>query len=144
MLHKTSKQLVSTNQRIITENLTGIRKLYRKGNGQGKNYRAKLNGWSYYELQRQIEYKSLFNGIPVIHVNPRGTSSKCSRCEGKILEENRMIRCPQCDLHIDRDVNAARNILARGVKFAPDGGTSEAMMAVQRCPVDVPQLEVVV
>ncbi|MEX0763909.1 MAG: transposase [Nitrosopumilaceae archaeon] len=144
LLHKTSKQLVSTNQRIIMENLTGIRKLYRKGNGQGRNYRAKLNGWSYYELQRQIEYKSLFNGIPVIYVNPRGTSSKCSRCEAKILEENRMIRCPQCDLHVDRDVNAARNILARGMQFVPDGGISEAMVTVQRCPVDVPQLEVAV
>ncbi|MBI5378371.1 MAG: hypothetical protein HZA82_07090, partial [Thaumarchaeota archaeon] len=33
LLHKTSKQLVSTNHRIIMENLTGIRKLYRKGNG---------------------------------------------------------------------------------------------------------------
>jgi len=54
-----------------------------------------------------------------------------------------MIRCPQCDLHIDRDVNAARNILARGMQFMPDGGTGEAMVTVQRCPVDVPQLEVV-
>ncbi|MGI0045988.1 MAG: zinc ribbon domain-containing protein [Nitrosotalea sp.] len=30
-----------------------------------------------------------------------------------------MISCPRCDLHIDRDVNAARNILTRGCSSSP-------------------------
>jgi putative transposase len=43
---------------IAMEDLKGLRNLYRKGNGQGTNYRARLNSWSFYELQRQIEYKA--------------------------------------------------------------------------------------
>jgi putative transposase len=50
---------------IVIEDLKGIRRLYRKGNGQGRNYRYRLNSWSYRELQRQIEYKARWEGIPV-------------------------------------------------------------------------------
>ncbi len=76
-----------------------------------------------------IDYKSQWhNGFPVIYVNPKGTSSKCSICEGgPVLEENRNVSCPGCGLHIDRDVNAAKNILARGMQFVPDAVQGEAM-----------------
>ena len=115
-------------QAIVMENLKGIRKLYRKGNGQGRNYRSMMNSWSYAELQRQIQYKADWNGIPVIYVKPYGTSAKCSTCGHRVLpEENRKLHCPSCGLTIDRDVNAARNILARGLRFKPVGSASEAM-----------------
>lgn len=61
---------------IILEDLKGIRKLYRKGNGQGSEHRAKMNSWSFYELQRQIEYKARWLGLPVKYVKANGTSSK--------------------------------------------------------------------
>jgi putative transposase len=115
---------------IVMEDLKGIRKLYRKGNGQGANYRAKLNSWSYYELQRQIEYKARWDGIPVIYVAARGTSAKCSTCGSKTFpNEDRTLYCPACKTHDDRDVNAARNILAKGVlRFGTDGPSGEAMV----------------
>jgi transposase len=52
-------------------------------------------------------------------VNPRNTSQNCSGC-GAIVEKNlsvRVHRCPGCGLIIDRDVNAARNILQRGLEI---------------------------
>ena len=115
---------------IAMEDLEGIRKLYRKGNGQGANYRARLNSWSYYELQREIEYKSKWDGIPVIYVAARGTSAKCSMCGSKTIpNENRTLYCPACKTQTDRDVNAAKNILARGVlRFGTDGPSGEAMV----------------
>ncbi|MGI0069899.1 MAG: IS200/IS605 family accessory protein TnpB-related protein, partial [Nitrosopumilaceae archaeon] len=58
ILHYTSTKIISQNSGIIMENLKGIRKLYRKGNGQGRKHRGKMNSWSFYELQRQIEYKA--------------------------------------------------------------------------------------
>jgi putative transposase len=60
---------------IVMENLKGIRRLYRKGNWQGKDYRARMNTWSYSELQRQIEYKARWEGIPVYYVHASRTSS---------------------------------------------------------------------
>lgn len=134
ILHKISKKITSHYMQIILEDLKRIRKLYRKGNGQGRKFRFGLNSWSRYKLQQQIVYKSKWSGIDTMFVNPRGTSSKCSICDGIIIEENRMIRCPQCGLHVDRDVNAARNILARGLqkhqqdaRFEPDAPQIEVM-----------------
>jgi len=128
LLHNVSKQIVSQNQGIILEDIKGIRKLYRKGNGQGKKYRGKMNTWSYYELQRQIEYKAKWNGLPVNYVKAHGTSSKCSECDTKlVVEENRMMKCIKCNITIDRDINASKNILARGLRFDPDALQCEAM-----------------
>ncbi|MDE1829483.1 MAG: transposase [Thaumarchaeota archaeon] len=141
ILHKASKTLALTGKQIFMEDLGGINKLYRKGNGQGTWYRFRLNSWSRFKLQKMIDCKSnLHNGFSVNYVNPKGTSSKCSICEEKILEENRMIRCPNCGLHIDRDVNAARNILARGMRFVPDAVQGEAMKQSKDVEQIVPSL----
>jgi len=133
ILHHASKQIVLDAKLrefgIVMEKLTGIRKLYRRGNWQSRSYRGRMNSWSYYELQRQIEYKATWEGIPVIYVNPKGTSVKCSICGSKMKpEENRQLKCRSCGFTVDRDVNAARNILARGVRFAPFASASEAMV----------------
>jgi putative transposase len=106
------------------ENIRGIRRLYRRGNGQGNDYRARLNSWSFYELQRQIEYKARWEGIPVAYVAARGTSVNCSICGSRTYPNGqRTLHCSRCGISVDRDVNAARNILAKGggVRFTPDG-----------------------
>lgn len=137
ILHRTSKAIVEqAKQRrygIIMENLKGIRKLYRKGNGQGANYRNRLNSWSFYELQRQIEYKAKWEGIPVIYVPAAKTSSTCAMCGSEITEcTERKVYCLKCDRIVDRDENAALNIVRAGVRFAPKGLLNEAMGPVQR------------
>jgi putative transposase len=133
MLHHASKQIVQDASRrgfgVVMEKLTGIRKLYHKGNWQGHGYRGRMNSWSYYELQRQIEYKAHWEGIPVIYVNPNGTSMRCSICGLRTKpEQNRQLKCRSCGFTVDRDVNAARNILARGMRFVPVASASEAMV----------------
>lgn len=142
ILHHASKQIVVDAKRrrfgIVMEKLTGIRKLYRKGNWQGRGYRGMMNSWSFRELQLQIEYKAQWEGIPVIYVNPHGTSVKCSICGSRMKpEENRQLKCRSCGFTVDRDVNAARNILARGVRFAPIALPGEAM--VQESSVGNPE-----
>lgn len=132
-LHNVSASIILNaqlrKQAIIMEDLNRMRKLYRKGNGQSRDYRSRMNSWSYGELQRQIQYKADWNGIPVIYVNPYGTSAKCSMCGHRMLpEENRKLHCPSCGLTVDRDVNAARNILARALRFGAVGSASEAMV----------------
>ncbi len=52
-------------------------------------------------------------GLPVVRVNPRGTSQRCSGCGSfarKALRD-RTHYCAACGLVLDRDENAARNIL---------------------------------
>ena len=129
LLHNVSASIVKRAKEkrfgVVMENIEGIRRLYRKGNGQGTTYRARLNSWSFYELQRQIEYKARWEGVPVSYVAARGTSVNCSICGSRITtypNGRRTLHCPRCDTSIDRDVNAARNILAKGgVRFTPDG-----------------------
>jgi len=90
MLHNVSKRIVAEAKTkrygIVMETLTGIRRLYRKGNGQSRNYRARMNSWSYGELQRQVEYKARWEGVKVIYVPARNTSKRCSICGYKTLE----------------------------------------------------------
>jgi putative transposase len=133
ILHHASKQIVmdakSREFGVVMEKLTGIRKLYRKGNWQGRGYRGRMNSWSYHEVQRQIEYKANWEGIPVIYVNPNGTSVKCSICGSRMKpEENRTLKCRSCGFIVDRDVNAARNILARALRFGAVASAAEAMV----------------
>ena len=60
---------------------------------------------------------------PVIHVNPKGTTSRCSVCGDRMVfsKESRTLRCPSCGLYIDRDVNAPRNILSAGLRLRLSG-----------------------
>ena len=133
LLHNTSKRLVDhagkNHLGIVLENINGIRKLYRKGNGQGRKYRGRLNAWSFHEVDRQICYKASWIGLPVVRVNPKGTSSKCSVCGDRLVfsKESRTLHCPSCGYYVDRDVNAARNILSAGLRFSLEGLSVEAV-----------------
>ena len=112
---------------ITVESLKGIRRLYRKGNGQGRDHRARMNGWGYAELQRQIEYKADWEGIPVFYVHPSRTSSVCAICSCKVAEcSGRRVYCQHCEKLVDRDENAALNILNAGLRFSLKGVAGEA------------------
>jgi putative transposase len=116
-IHRLTKKIVEHAKEnhfgIVMERLKGIRKLYRKGNGQGPGYRGRLNSWAFFEIQRQIEYKTNWDGIPVAYVNPRGTSSKCPDCSSSLTRlEGRRLSCSSCKKSEDRDVIASKNIMA--------------------------------
>ncbi len=131
VLHRVSKALVERAKRrrfcIVMEKLKGIRKLYRRGNGQGSSFRGRMNSWTFRELQRQIDYKARWEGIPVSYVNPKGTSSKCPNCDSRLIKlEGRRVFCPSCKQSGDRDVIASRNIMAALVRAAqPSRGSRE-------------------
>jgi len=98
LLHNSTKQIVAEaleyRQAIVLENIEGIRTLYRKGNGQGPKYRGRMNGWSFGEAQRQLEYKARWVGLPIIRLSrkeTRGTSVTCPQC-GERLQEDARIR----------------------------------------------------
>ncbi len=147
ILHRVSKDVVANakirHQVIVFEEMTGIRKLYRKGNGQGRGFRSKMNSWPFREIKRQIEYKAAWEGVPVITLTrseTKGTTMDCPRC-GERLQvpvrgdklHYRQLWCDRCRRWWERDVCAVLNISRRGwVRFAhskrkEQGGAGEAM-----------------
>ena len=115
--HIISKRLVAkakdTSRAIVLENLKGIR-------GQTtvhKAQRRRHNSWGFHQLRSFIDYKAKVAGVPVLYVNPRGTSHTCPRC-GLQARQNRPTRdrfeCVGCGLAGPADYIAALNIAARG------------------------------
>ncbi|HEY2690268.1 MAG TPA: RNA-guided endonuclease TnpB family protein, partial [Streptosporangiaceae bacterium] len=79
-------------------------------------------GWG--EFRRQLEYKCERAGRRLIVIDRWYPSSKtCSAC-GHLLASlslsTRTWRCPSCGTRHDRDINAAKNILAAGLAVARD------------------------
>ncbi|WP_442875625.1 RNA-guided endonuclease InsQ/TnpB family protein [Actinoallomurus sp. NBC_01490] len=116
--HCISKKLVTEAQRtcrgIALEDLGGIRDRVRLRKPQ----RVTLHSWSFAQLGAYIAYKAALAGVPVVFVDPRYTSQGCSAC-GHISKKNRpdqaTFLCMSCGFAEHADINAARNIAARGV-----------------------------
>src|SRR6266851_3598444 len=108
--HKLTRRLVSEFGRIAIEDLN-IR-------GLARGFLAKqVTDQSWAAFLTVLEYKAAEAGTRLIRVPPGGTSQTCSGCGvvvPKLLSE-RTHRCPACGLVIDRDTNAARNILRLGL-----------------------------
>ena len=68
-------------------------------------------------LDKYLQYKAEREGKIFVKVNPAYTSQRCSRC-GRIVEKDLSVRIHRCEygLEIDRDVNAAINILHEGLR----------------------------
>ena len=70
-------------------------------------------GWS--GFLNVLRHKAEKAGAQFVEVDPRGTSQQCSQC-GQEVKKTLSVRwhdCPHCSLSLDRDHNAALNILAR-------------------------------
>lgn len=111
-LHKLTTRLVRENQTIVIEDLN-VRGMTRNHVlARGVNDAA----WS--ELRRMLEYKCTWYGRELVVVDRWLPSSKiCSTC-GHLADwlplSIREWTCQECGVWHDRDVNAARNILAAG------------------------------
>lgn len=112
-LHKLSINLVKTYDIIVIEDL--------KSKNMMKNHKlAKAIGnASWYEFRTMLEYKCKWYGKQLIVVSPHHTSQECSNCHhnsGKKTLDIREWSCDNCGVHHDRDINAAKNILIKGLE----------------------------
>ncbi len=94
---------------IQLEDLQGIRKRARAS----ISFKYLLHSWSYYGLQKQIEYKAKLLGIPVLLVDPSYTSQDCSKCHLRGNRQGKLFKCPHCRHFDHADVNASFNIAMR-------------------------------
>lgn len=113
-LHQITSILVNENQVICIEDLNV------KGMIQNHKLAKSIQELSLYEFRRQLEYKCKFYGRDLIIIDRFYSSSKtCHHC-GYINKDlklnNREWICPECGQLINRDYNAALNILDEGLK----------------------------
>ncbi|MFP4320165.1 MAG: RNA-guided endonuclease InsQ/TnpB family protein, partial [Phormidium sp.] len=79
--------------------------------------------WS--TFRQWVEYFGKVFGVTTVAVSPHYTSQNCSNCGKKVKKSlsTRTHRCPHCSFVIDRDWNAAINILELGLRTVGHTGT---------------------
>ena len=85
------------------------------------------------EFMRQLVFKAEWAGRQVVKINPAYTSQNCSRCgrrRGTHLSE-REYHCDECGLTLDRDYNAAKNILSVGLHTQVKDQEAVALQATE-------------
>ena len=131
-VYKTARSIVDRYESIYLEDLKIC-------NMNGNRHLSKSiadAGWGL--LRNALTYMARLSEGVTAFVDPRGTSQACSGCGVRVEKGlgERMHRCPACGLVLDRDVNAARNILKRGLEigleraeYTPDGeGTNTCLI----------------
>ena len=114
-LHQVSNTLINENQVICMEDLNV------KGMLRNHKLAESIQEMNFGEFRRMLEYKAKWYGRTVVYVDRFYPSSKtCHNC-GYINKElklsDRQWICPQCGGVIERDHNAALNILDEGLRI---------------------------
>jgi len=122
-VHQTTTKLVREHDLIVFEDLS-VRNMTRRGKfKRGLNRAILQQNWSMFLTT--LQYKAKLAGVEVVLVNPAYTSQACNAC-GHIAKENResqaVFRCVKCGHEANADVNAALNILERGLESGQGNG----------------------
>lgn len=110
--HKLSRKIVNKYSKIFVEDLS-INSMK-----EDMKYLSKsINDASWNLFINNLIYKAEDAGRLIKLVNPAYTSQDCSNCSYRVKKKlsERIHNCPNCKLVIDRDLNAAKNILRIGL-----------------------------
>lgn len=111
-LNQTTSEIVNRKPRFIC-----IEDLNVSGMMKNRHLSKAVQQQGFYEFRRQIEYKSVWNNIPVIIADRFFPSSKLCSCCGNIKKDlklsDRIYKC-ECGNVIDRDYQAALNLKKYG------------------------------
>jgi len=107
-LHKTSTRLVNAYSLIALEKLASKEM-------SEQNFGKSINDAGWNMFANMLSYKAEDAGCRIVFVNPHNTTQECSNCHEIVKKrlQDRIHDCPTCGLVMDRDLNAARNILIR-------------------------------
>ncbi len=125
---KTANALISSHDLIAYEHLR-IANLVKN-----RKLAKSISDASWGRFLRWLTSYGRVHDIAVIAVEPAFTSQDCSACGTRVKKSlsTRTHLCPGCGLVLDRDHNAARNILARALELFRTGGQSETGLSQKR------------
>jgi len=104
--------------------LEDLEKLWFNSSQKSSILADKLSRFAYRKLQHAVVTKAIEYNVPVIFVNPRGTSSLCPRCGAMLVYSHRLAICTRCRFIADRDVVGAMNIYLKAFQtLAPRLGS---------------------
>jgi putative transposase len=116
-VHKTSKMLADEGYTIVAFEKLNIANMVKN-----HHLAQAIMDAAWVKLREYTAYKVEKRGGRVLVVNPGGTSQKCSGCGVEAKEKLdlsiRTFECHSCGLVLDRDTNAAKNILKSGLEQA--------------------------
>lgn len=114
-LHKVTAKIIDENQVVCAEtlNVDGMLK--------NRYIAKKLANQSLATILGFLEYKAKLKGKTFVQVDKKFASSKichdCGTREEKMPASKRRWKCKSCGTKHDRDINAANNILAEGIRI---------------------------
>ena len=92
-----------------------LSKLWHSRASNGGRLAWLLSRFAYRKLQQAIITKAVEYNVPIVVVDPRGTSTTCPHCGAKLRINGRSVYCPKCGLRLDKDYAAAMNIHRRAL-----------------------------
>jgi putative transposase len=118
-IHKATTKIVNSADVIVLEDLNV------KGLLKNHNLAQAISDVSLSEFRRQIEYKAVWLGKEVIIADRYFASSKTCSCCGNVKTDlklsDRIYKCSNCGLKINRDMNAAKNLANYGSTLKASG-----------------------
>ena len=126
---KLARCVVQSNDLVAYEDLS-VRNMVKN-----KKLSKSISDAAWTAFRNWIEYFGKVFGVATVAVAPHYTSQNCSNCE-KVVKKSLSQRthiCPHCGFVLDRDWNAARNILELGLRTVGHTGTYNASGDIDLC-----------
>ncbi len=110
-VHQTTNSILNNFNTVYVEDIN-INKMIKK-----KWCSKQINDVAWGMFADILSYKAEYAGKTIVKINPAYTSQTCSNCGTRTVMklEDRVFDC-SCGLKLDRDTNAARNILRLGIQ----------------------------
>ena len=136
--HKATTTIAKNHSLVVLEDLK-VKNMSKSAKGTiefpGANVKAKAglnreivkSGWG--QFQEFLAYKCEWYGSHLVLVDPKNTSRECSVCSYTSAENRKKqdtFSCCSCGHSENADINAAKNILARGQRDLASGATALA------------------
>lgn len=116
----------------------GVESLHAKGMVKNRHLSKAISDASWGEFIRQLEYKALWRGKHLVKIDKWFPSSKACSCCGSVKKSLKLSQrtyvCDECNMKLDRDINASINIKNEALRILDMAGIA---MTVKSAPISI-------